>query len=226
MPVKTMICVPIFQLDLTNAWKTANKALKLGADILELRIDALHDPDADKVINFIDSLDGTVIATNRTAREGGLFKGSEAERTEILGEVAGHAKFVDIELQTQEKLRSKVIKKSNSSIISFHDFEKTPSVEELLDTVRQERELGDLAKFAVMPQNIGDTLKVLQVLLQVENTIGISMGDLGSYTRITAALFGSPLTFASLDDKSAPGQLDIESTRLFLGKFGNWEDRY
>ncbi len=73
-----------------------------------------------------------------------------------------------------------------------------------------------------MPQNWEDTLKVLNVLLQVDNTIGISMGDLGRYTRVTAPLFGSPITFSSLDDASAPGQLDIKSTRLFLQKFGNW----
>lgn len=222
MSSQPMICVPIFKPDLGSALEIANKALKLGADILELRIDALQDPDVDEVINFIDILDGKIIATNRTAREGGLFKGSEAERTGILRQVAENAEFVDIELQTEEKYRSKVIKKSRSSIISFHDFEKTPSVEELLEIVKQEKELGDLAKFAVMPQNMEDTLKVLQVLLQVEDTIGISMGELGSYTRVTAGLFGSPLTFASLDEESAPGQLDIESTKLFLAKLGNW----
>lgn len=219
MPAKTMICVPIFQPDLLSAGKTADKALKLGADILELRIDALQDPDSDKVINFLEALDSEIIATNRTAQEGGLFKGSEMERTEILADVAGHAQFVDIELQTEEKLRSKVIKKSSSSIVSFHDFEKTPGMEDLLEIVRRERKLGDLAKFAVMPHNLEDTLRVFQVLLQVEDTIGISMGDLGGYTRVTSSLFGSPITYASLDGGSAPGQLDLSTTRLFLDKF-------
>ncbi|MEN6592456.1 MAG: type I 3-dehydroquinate dehydratase [Methanobacterium sp.] len=219
MPVNTMICVPILQPDLKSARITADKALKLGADILEFRIDALQDPDVQEVINFIDSLDGKVIATNRTSREGGLFKGSEEERTEILSDVAGHTRFVDIELQTEEKLRSRVIKKSGSSIVSFHDFEKTPSVDELLKIVRQERELGDLAKFAVMPRSLEDTLTIFQVLLLVEDTIGISMGDLGGYTRVTAGLFGSPITYASLDGGSAPGQLDLKTTRLFLDKF-------
>lgn len=222
MPVKPMICVPILRKDLDSALKTANKAIKLGADILELRIDALHDHDIDKMINFMDILDGKIIATNRMSQEGGFFKGSERERTEILREVAEYAEFVDIELQTEEKYRSKIIKASRSSIISFHDFEKTPSVSELLKVVNQEKELGDLAKFAVMPLNMQDTLKVLEVLLQVNNTIGISMGDLGGYTRVIASLFGSPLTFASVDEGSAPGQLDIESTKLFMDKLGKW----
>lgn len=220
MSTHPMICVPILKKDLNSAQDIADKALKQGADILELRIDALDYPNVDEIIRFIDSLNGNVIVTNRTSREGGFFNGSEVERTEILVDVAGHAHFVDIELQTEEKLRSRVIRKSNSTIISFHDFEKTPRMEELLEIVWQEKELGDLAKFAVMPHNIEDTLKVFQVLLQVEDTIGISMGEIGSYTRVIAGLFGSPITYASLNEGSAPGQLDLQSTKLFLDKFG------
>jgi len=196
-------------------------AIKLGADILELRIDALQDPDPHRITTWMDSLDCKIIATNRMQKEGGSFRGSEGERTGILVEVAGNADFVDIELRTENKYRSKVIKSSKSSIVSFHDFEKTPTVEELLWIVSQEKKLGDIAKFAVMPRNMQDTLTVLEVLSQVKNTIGISMGYLGRYTRVVAGLFGSPLTFASLDTGSAPGQLDIETTRKFIDKFGD-----
>jgi len=124
--------------------------------------------------------------------------------------------FVDIELQTHVKYRSKVIKSSPSCIISYHDFKKTPNMSELLNVVEKEKDLGDIAKFAVMPRNIQDTLTVLEVLSRVSNTIGISMGDLGKYTRVVAPLFGSPLTFASVDVESAPGQLNINTTRNIL----------
>ncbi|MDD1775530.1 MAG: type I 3-dehydroquinate dehydratase [Methanobacterium sp.] len=220
MSQETMICVPLVQTDLNKCLETANKALKIGADMLELRMDALNYLDSDKIVDFLDDLSVKTIVTNRTAQEGGLFKGSEVERTDILKDVAGHADYVDIELITDENLRSKVISAANSSIVSYHNFKQTPSVEKLLEIIKEEHNLGDLAKFAVMPVSMGDTLKVLEVLSRVENTIGISMGDMGSYTRITAALFGSPITFASLDEKSAPGQLSIELTRLFLDKLG------
>ena len=220
MNPKTMVCVPIFKTDIDSAQKTVNKALKLGADMMELRIDALKNPDVDKIINFMDKLECRVIATNRMENEGGLFEGSENERISILKDVSKHADYVDIELRTNHKLRNKVVKSSKNSIISYHNFKKTPSIAELLKIVQLEKEIGDIAKFAVMPQNIGDTLKVLEVLLEVEDTIAISMGELGSYTRVAASLFGSPITYASLDDVSAPGQIDIESTRLFLSKFG------
>ena len=214
-----MICVPILEKSIDSALKSSNKAIKLGADILELRIDALDNPDSDKILNLIDKLNHRFIATNRMRDEGGFFKGSELERTEILVEVAESVDFVDIELQTHVKYRSKVIKSSQSCIISYHDFKKTPNMSELLNVVEKEKDFGDIAKFAVMPRNIQDTLIVLEVLSRVSNTIGISMGDLGKYTRVVAPLFGSPLTFASVDVESAPGQLNINTTRNILKQF-------
>lgn len=219
MSTETLICVPLFQEDLNKCQKIADKALKIGADILELRIDGLQKPDTDKIINFIQNLDSKLIVTNRTASEGGLFEGSEIERTDILREVAGIADYVDIELNTEENLLLPVLKAAKSSIVSYHDFNKTPDVTELIKIVNMEKKLGDIAKFAVTPQNMGDTLKVLEVLARVEDTIGISMGELGSYTRVVSALFGSPITFSSIDGGSAPGQLDLKLTKLFLDKF-------
>jgi 3-dehydroquinate dehydratase-1 len=214
-----MICVPILKKSIDSALKTADKSIKLGADILELRIDALENPDSDEIRNLLDNLDHRFIATNLKRAEGGFFKGSELERIEILVEVAESVDFVDIELQTEAKYRSKVIKASKSSIISYHDFDRTPSMAELLDVVEKEKKLGDFAKFAVTPRNMQDTLTVLEVLSRVSNTIGISMGELGKYTRVVAPLFGSPLTFASVDVESAPGQLDIHNIRKFLDQF-------
>ena len=149
--------------------------------------------------------------------EGGFFSGSEKERISILIKAAEYADIVDIELQTPERLRGKILKASKSTIISYHDFQKTPPFEELLNVVKKEKEIGNIAKFAVMANNYKDTLTVLKVILEVQNTIGISMGEMGKYTRVVAPLFGSPITFASINKESAPGQLDIETTRNILG---------
>lgn len=200
------------------------RAVNLGADMVEFRIDALSNPDPDKIRHLMEKIGHNIIATNRTRHEGGFFQGSERERTQILIEVAETADYVDIELQTDDKYRSKVLKASKSSIVSFHDFEKTPELKELLKVVRKEHNLGDLAKFAVMPNHLQDTLVVLEVLLQVPNTIGISMGNLGRYTRIIAPLFGSPITFASTDAGSAPGQMDIRTTKNIIRKLLNYGD--
>ncbi len=215
---KTLICVPIFEKKYESVIQSAENSIEAGADIVEFRIDAMDHPNPDDVLNIIKDIKHPLIATNRRIDEGGFFKGSEAERTEILLEAAKHADIIDVELETDLDQMNKIIKVSKSSIISYHDFVKTPQVDVLLEVVNRERKLGDLAKFAVMPNNISDTLVVLNVLSQVEKTIGISMGELGRYTRIVAPLFGSPITFASLNSKSAPGQLDIQSTKNLLDK--------
>lgn len=215
---KPMICAPIVEGESRSALQSAKKAIALGADILELRIDKLENPDPYEIQQLIIDINHPLIATNRIQSEGGFFSGSEEERISILIKAAKYADIVDIELQTDEKMRSKVVKASKSTIISYHDFKKTPPFEELLNTVKKEKEIGDIAKFAVMPNNNKDTLTVLKVLSEVQNTIGIAMGDIGKYTRIVAPIFGSLITFASIDKESAPGQLDIKTTKDILRK--------
>jgi len=215
---KTMICVPITEKNPEFALQSAEKAIDLGADILELRIDVLEDPDPDEVQQLIKDINYPTIATNRVQSEGGFFKGTEEERTSILIKAAEYADIVDVELQTEEEMRDEIVKAAKYTIISYHDFQKTPSFEELLDVVNAEKEIGNIAKFAVMPNEYKDTLTVLNVLSEVSNTIGIAMGALGKYTRIVAPIFGSPITFASIGKESAPGQLDINTTKDILRK--------
>ena len=215
---KTKICVPIFEKTYKTVIQAAKNSFEAGADLVEFRIDAMDYPNPDDVLNIIKDINQPLIATNRKIDEGGFFQGSESERTEILLTAAKHADIIDIELETDIDHMNKVIKASKSTIISYHDFKKTPPLDFLLDIVSRERQLGDIAKFAVMPKNLSDTIVVLNVLSKVEKTVGIAMGDMGRYTRVVAPLFGSPITFASLDNISAPGQLDIQTTKNFLDK--------
>ena len=144
-----MICAPIMEKESRYVLKSSERAIDLGADILEFRIDTLENPDSSEIQQLIIDIDHPIIATNRMKSEGGFFSGREEERISILIKAAEYADIVDIELQTRDKLRGKVIKASKSNIISYHDFKKTPTFEELLDVVKKEKEIGDIAKFAV-----------------------------------------------------------------------------
>ncbi|MGC9516894.1 MAG: type I 3-dehydroquinate dehydratase [Methanomicrobiales archaeon] len=215
---KTSICVPITELDINQMEKSALNALEVGADMLEIRIDYMKNPDPERVKRLVYDLDIPTIVTNRIQSEGGYFTGSEKERSEILIKAGKYSDFIDIELQSNPKYLEMVISSANSTIISYHNFKLTPKLELLLGIVNEEKRLGDIAKFAVMPRNVNDTLTVLEVLSKVENTIGIAMGDIGKYTRIVGPILGAPITYASLNKGSAPGQLDIESTKILLEK--------
>lgn len=219
---QTKIAIPILQEKEEDIISTAQDFVKKGADLLELRIDGIANVNFDIVKNIIESINFPVIATNRSKKEGGFFLGSEKERINILKSCCDlkNVEYIDIELQTDPCLRNFLIDKCREAnvktIISFHDFEKTPSVDYLLKIVNEEKELGDVAKIAVMPRNLEDTINVLAIMSHCDNTIAISMGEIGSYTRVMASKFNAPFTFATGGDVTAPGQIDIETMKLLI----------
>lgn len=213
---QTKIAIPIFQNTKEAVIAVAEDCIDKGADVLEFRIDALDNPNSKEIKEIIEEINFPMIATNRIASEGGSFKGSEEERINLLLECIDLVDYVDIELQSDDKYISLLNEGSAKTIISYHDFEKTPDLDEIYYIVEKEKELGDIAKVAFMPQDLDDTLKVLAILSHYSNTIAISMSDLGSYTRVMASKFNSPITFAAGTDVTAPGQIDIETMKSLL----------
>ena len=213
---QTKIAIPIFQDNCKDVITVANDCIDKGADILEFRIDALKNHDIGEIRDTIKEIDFPMIATNRISSEGGSFKGSEEKRINILYQCSDIVDYVDVELQTKDEYIELIQNTNAKTIISYHDFEKTPDLNEIMYIVEKEHELGDIAKVAFMPQDLEDTLTILAVLSHCENTIAISMGDLGSYTRVMASKFDSPITFAAGRDATAPGQIDIETMKALL----------
>ena len=213
---QTKIAIPIMQENCRDVVEVANDCIDKGADVLEFRLDGLKNPNIDEIKDTIREINFPMIATNRIDSEGGFFKGSEEERIDILYECAPLVDYVDIELQSDDEYIKKIHDTGVKTIVSYHDFEKTPDLNEIMYIVEKEQKLGDIAKVAFMPQDLEDTLTVLAVLSHCENTIAISMGDLGSYTRVMASKFDSPITFAAGTDVTAPGQIDIETMKALL----------
>ena len=213
---QTKIAIPIFQENCKDVITVANDCIDKGADVLEFRIDALKNHDIGEIRDTIKEIDFPMIATNRVSSEGGSFKGSEEKRINILYQCSDIVDYVDIELQTKDEYIELIQNTNAKTIISYHDFDKTPDLNEIMYIVDKEHELGDIAKVAFMPQNLEDTLTILAVLSHCKDTIAISMGDLGSYTRVMASKFDSPITFAAGTDVTAPGQIDIETMKALL----------
>jgi 3-dehydroquinate dehydratase-1 len=213
---QTKIAIPIFQDNCKDVIQVANDCIDKGADVLEFRLDGLKNHDIGEIRDTIKEIDFPMIATNRISSEGGSFNGSEEQRINILYQCSDIVDYVDIELQTKDEYIELIRNTNAKTIISYHDFEKTPDLNEIMYIVDKEHELGDIAKVAFMPQNLEDTLTILAVLSHCEDTIAISMGDLGSYTRVMASKFDSPITFAAGTDVTAPGQIDIETMKALL----------
>ncbi|MFQ5887416.1 MAG: type I 3-dehydroquinate dehydratase [Candidatus Hydrothermarchaeales archaeon] len=199
-----------------------------GADLIEIRADGLKDPDPAKVKKLLKSVGRETelpfILTNRVMDEGGAFMGSEAERLLILKKNMGFADAVDIELSTEKKKRDKLIEKAKDQgipvIVSAHDFEKTPGEEAMLKTIAEEFKAGaSVAKIAVMADSKEDVLKLLNVTaeaVKLGNVCTIAMGEAGKLSRIVAPLFGSCITYASVGEPTAPGQLTVKEVRRLI----------
>ena len=107
-------------------------------------------------------------------------------------------------------------------VASYHNFQSTPDAAALLDRFAQAERLGaDVAKVAVMPQSPEDVLTLLGATHRASQTLGLplismSMGALGSLSRMMGWVYGSTVTFAVGKSSSAPGQLPIDGLRSVL----------
>lgn len=104
------------------------------------------------------------------------------------------------------------------TLVSHHNFEETPSIAAMVILLSKAEQLGgDIPKLAVMPQTKMDVLRLLEVTLLLSErskgqpVITMSMGELGQVSRVIGSFSGSALTFGSLQQASAPGQIEVET---------------
>lgn len=194
----------------------------MNVNYIELRLDVIDGITSKKATSIIEKIKDItnipIILTNRTQLEGGFFSSTQENRIKILADNASLVEYTDIELNTSEFLRQQVIDNANKTIISYHNFEKTPSYDYLNNIVSEAKNIGDIAKIAVKPLKLEDTYILLRLLMEYDDLIGISMDKIGAYTRIIGPILGSPITYVAINDESAPGQFDVETTRDILKK--------
>lgn len=102
-------------------------------------------------------------------------------------------------------------------IVSSHNYQNTPSVEDLGNLVVSIQATGaDIVKIATTALEITDVARIFQITVhsQVSSVpvIGLVMGERGLISRILCPKFGGYLTFGSLEPGivSAPGQPTIK----------------
>jgi 3-dehydroquinate dehydratase-1 len=180
-----------------------------GADMIELRLDLVTEP-IQTIKAIREATEKPIIATNRLQAEGGKFLGSERERIDLLVQASEYADLVDIELQAE--LREEFISQvSRPVIVSYHDFQGMPEIDELAAIKGRMKKAGAaIAKIAVTPQNLKDDLDLLGFLLAADMPICvIAMGDLGRHLRAMAPLYGSALAYGYIRESTAPGQMSL-----------------
>jgi len=211
-----MICVAVAARTVGELLEEVEK-VRDEADLIEVRADLLERYDSlGELARYGDRL----VVTVRRREEGGAFRGSEEERLRLYRELIKlRPRLVDVELFSQiAPMVVEAARSAESSVmLSYHDFEGTPSVD-ALEGIREEalRRGADVVKVATFARRVEDNLTVLQFLLRSRTpTVAFCMGPLGKVSRALSPLFGGLFTFAcaSKGKETAPGQLTIDELR-------------
>jgi 3-dehydroquinate dehydratase-1 len=152
-----------------------------------------------------------VLLTVRLRAEGGDWETDDETRLDIYKQGLQELAAVDVELSSviSRAVAREATRLKKASVISFHDFEKTPPLRELCAIVEKAHKIGSIGKVSTMITQASDA-DVLRSLLRRRWTkplCVIGMGKAWSKTRIEFATLGSCLTYGYLDKPTAPGQI-------------------
>ena len=179
------------------------------ADLVEVRLDGFRGPDDFGALRAC--FEGqTLVATLRSASEGGAFTGGGAEaRTTLSRALAAGFDFVDVEFRAGENAGLLGFPPERV-ILSVHDLEGLPpDLPGLAD--RMAATGARHVKIVATANDSSDALRILeaQAALGHRNVSLLAMGDAGVATRVLAPYFGAPLAYGALvpGKGTAPGQL-------------------
>lgn len=222
---RAMVCVPIVASTRESILEKVKNSIDAGVSMIEIRGDyfdfiddrhMLYD-----VLNDIKSMTGDVIVlfTIRTENEGGEISLTPEEYKDILlfTSASECVDIIDVEVDSVEDPKHFISVLQNNGVYvvaSHHDFECTPVLIDLVEMYDNMHDSGaDILKLACMPYNSEDALRILKAgaiankTYQENLVVAISMGQYGKMTRVVGSQVGSCITFAALENQSAPGQI-------------------
>ena len=220
-----------------------DKVIKKKPNFIELRFDYIDNVQSlslDFVKDLLNIINHKipVIFTFRDSSEGGQANISQKERFKILKMfIEAKPEYIDIEMNTNENFLYEFIQLASQNgvkiICSYHNFEKTIKFDETIKliqnfniTLNQELSLkpkisqNNIYKVVFTAQTFEDNIIPLRLCKEFSNSaqklISFCMGTLGIFSRVMCVTVGSFLTYASLEEKTAPGQINIEKMRKFM----------
>lgn len=224
------VCAPLVAREPGELAAEARAVAAPAPDLLEWRVDffsAIADTQA--VLAAARELRAAanlpILFTRRSSMEGGQpIALDEAQVLALYAQVAasGCVDLLDFEMDRDRAHVDAVIALGLPVVLSFHDFDATPSRMDLVARFRKAAQLGGaVAKVAVMPRSMQDVVTVLDATWQASQELAIpvvsmAMGPLGAVTRMCGGAFGSAMTFAVGQSASAPGQMPIADVKAAI----------
>lgn len=223
-----LVCTPLVGRTRERLLREAAAILPKAPDLLEWRVDhygAVGDTAA--VIETLAALRAEVgalpiIFTCRAERGGGHRHGLDPAQVVELYDAACATRlvqFVDSELDGDPALLARLRQRTRGHevrlILSYHNLSYTPGLDHMVERFLEAERLGaDVAMVQVRPRDRADVLRLLAATAEADGKariplIAMSVGPLGSVSRLVGGLFGSSLTFAVGEKASVPGQVPI-----------------
>lgn len=235
------ICVPIVGPTVEDILSQMQEAVQAKVDFIELRPDMwMKDSHISEeeyiptIVNLVKQVHSSygampMLFTWRTLAEGG----ETSIRSETYGYLLqaivdqGLVQAIDVELFAYTDAIGHSIKQAYQqgiqTVMSYHNFQSTPDIETLHVYAERMVSVGaQVIKFALMPSTNDDVLSVLRLTKELTERypelprITMSMGQLGQMTRTCGNVFGNCLTFGTLGQASAPGQVDVSILQQLL----------
>lgn len=208
----TKLCVSIKGLFPAELKRKALEAIRLGADLIEFRLDYLEDPFDEEVRGLIKEFHDRALITLRERDEGGRYSGSLEDKIRFMEEISAlKPAYIDVELRKLDKDAVNRLRDAKL-IISWHNFEKTPSLNVLEDIAEKALEFGDIAKIVTKAEKLSDQLTILKLYNELDSRrlIAFTIGPSGILSRLISVKLGSPIAYVSLPDEPlAEGQPNI-----------------
>ena len=232
------ICVPLMSATMLEVIGEVQKLALSDADMVEWRLDWFDAcKEADQI--YMAALrikmaikEKPLLITFRSREEGGEKEIAAEEYKKLLMYICEKemADMIDVELRWGEEIISEILTKAKEHGVicvgSYHNFTKTPSVEEMTDILCRMQTLGfDITKLAVMPNRERDVLNLLDASLKMKEELAdrpfitMSMKKQGLMSRLCGEFFGSSVTFGAVGKTSAPGQIEVKDLKRILDLF-------
>ena len=240
MKYKICVAIPIKSADLNLIKQILETALDCNPDLIELRFDYINEINliTNSFLKGILSLIPTKIPrifTFRRKQEGGQYDLSVHERLLVLKRlIEVKPDYLDIEINSESEVLNYIIDLAYYNevklIFSYHNFDKSLSYDETVEIltrfdqklkheilISSDKIIRSIFKIILTAQVFDDNVSVLntckKLSQQNKQFICFAMGEIGILSRILCVKFGSLWTYASMEDKTAPGQIKIEKMR-------------
>ncbi|MFW6370364.1 MAG: type I 3-dehydroquinate dehydratase [Bacteroidota bacterium] len=171
-------------------------------------------------VKKIFSVDVPMIATHRENETS-----DEHRMEQMKTAIDAGAKYIDLEIEAPACFRRELIdyanKKECEVIISYHNYETTPTLNQLESILNICFTLGgNIAKIATMVQNQYQLATLLGLYRHEKRLAVFGMGETGKLSRAMALLLGSEFTFAAPDKgkPTAPGQLTVSELKEIVNQ--------